>query len=88
MRLSTFGKPRIISCAEVHPSHVGLPRGCLDEVIDLIRNHGGDIDLEDRRESGTSLPEGTRFLGALRGRQVEANEALAAHDFGVLARYS
>lgn len=85
MRLSTFGKPRIISCAEVHPSHVGLPRGCLDEVIDLIRNHGGDIDLEDRRESGTSLPGGTRFLGALRGRQVEANEALAAHDFGVLA---
>ncbi|ESX62672.1 type III restriction endonuclease subunit R [Mesorhizobium sp. LSHC420B00] len=85
MRLSTFGKPRIISCAEVHPSHVGLPRGCLDEVIGLIRNHGGDVDLEDRRESGASLPEGTRFLGALRGRQVEANEALAAHDFGVLA---
>lgn len=54
-------------------------------MIDLIRNHGGDIDLEDRRESGTSLPGGTRFLGALRGRQVEANEALAAHDFGVLA---
>ena len=30
MRLPTFDKPRIISCAELHPRHVGLPRGCLD----------------------------------------------------------
>ena len=85
MRLSTFGKPRIISCAELHPGHVGLPRGCLDEAVGLIRDYGGDVDLEDHRESGTELPNGMRFLGALRGRQVEANEALAAHDFGVLA---
>ena len=32
MRLSTYGKPRIVACAEDHPHHVGLPRGCLDEV--------------------------------------------------------
>jgi hypothetical protein len=25
MRLSTFGKPRIISCAEDFPQHAGLP---------------------------------------------------------------
>jgi hypothetical protein len=31
MRLPTYGKPRIISCAELYPRHVGLPRGCLDE---------------------------------------------------------
>ena len=28
MRLSTFGKPRIIACAEDFPQHIGLPRGC------------------------------------------------------------
>ena len=32
MRLSTYDKPRIIACAEDHPHHIGLPRGCLDEV--------------------------------------------------------
>ncbi|MDZ7615405.1 MAG: restriction endonuclease subunit R, partial [Patescibacteria group bacterium] len=30
MRLPTYGKPRIIACAEDYPRHVGLPRGCLD----------------------------------------------------------
>ena len=28
MRLSTFGKPRIIGCCEDFPKHLGLPRGC------------------------------------------------------------
>ena len=27
MRLSTFGKPRIISCAELHPHHIGAAEG-------------------------------------------------------------
>src|SRR5262249_31629647 len=35
MRLPTWGKPRIIHCAELHPRHVALPRGCLDETIEL-----------------------------------------------------
>ena len=33
MRLPTFGKPRVISCAELFPKHVGLPRGCLDDLL-------------------------------------------------------
>ena len=33
MLLSTFGKPRIIACAEDFPSYVGLPRGCLDDAL-------------------------------------------------------
>lgn len=32
MRLSTFDKPRIISCCEDFPEHIGLPRGCMDEL--------------------------------------------------------
>ncbi len=32
MRLSTYGKPRIITCAEDHSHHIGLPRGCLGDV--------------------------------------------------------
>ena len=40
MRLSTFGKPRVISCAELFAKHVALPRGCLDAIIDLLVANG------------------------------------------------
>ena len=36
MRLSTFDKPRIISCCEDFPKHLGLPRGCLEELLELL----------------------------------------------------
>ncbi len=31
MRLTTCGKPRVISCGETFPEHIGLPRGRLEE---------------------------------------------------------
>jgi superfamily II DNA or RNA helicase len=85
MRFPTFDKPRIISCAELHPRHVGLPRGCLDEAIELIRAHGVEAVMEDLRTSGAPLSAGVRFRGALYGPQVKAFDALAPHDTGVLA---
>lgn len=85
MRLPTFGKPRIISCAELHPRHVGLPRGCLDEAIELLRNQDIDVDLQDHREDGKQLPDGISFQGDLRPPQLKAFDALVTHDTGVLA---
>ena len=83
MRLSTFGKPRIVSCAELHPCHVTLPRGCLDEALGLLRSHGVEADIIDHREAGAPLA--VRFLGTLRDGQAAAVEALSPHDCGVLA---
>jgi len=85
MRLPTFGKPRVISCAELYAQHIALPRGCLDEAIDLIRSHGAIADLEDRREIGAPLPAGVSFQGELHRPQSKAFDALVAHDNGVLA---
>lgn len=85
MRLPTFGKPRIVSCAELHPRHIALPRGCLDEAVEILADHGANVDLEDLRDDGTTLPASVRFLGELRPQQVRALEALVAHDNGVLA---
>jgi superfamily II DNA or RNA helicase len=85
MRLPTFGKPRIISCAELHPRHVALPRGCLDEGIDLIKSYKVDVALEDHRESGAPLPGGLSFQGQLQPSQLKAFDALLPHDNGVLA---
>lgn len=85
MRFPTFGKPRIISCAELHARHVGLPRGCLDEAVELIRDEGADVEVDDLRVIGHPLPSRVRFQGMLYGAQVKAFDALLPHDHGVLA---
>lgn len=85
MRLPTFGKPRIISCAELHPRHVALPRGCLDEAVELLRVHGAEAVMEDLRTTGSPFSGEVCFRGTLHGSQVKAFDALAPHDYGVLA---
>ncbi len=83
MRLPTRGKPRVISCAEEHPSHLGLPRGCLDEIVNTLSGFKITTILHDERFSG--VPLAMSFHGELRPEQKPAAEALAAHDTGVLA---
>ena len=85
MRFPTFGKPRIISCAELHRRHVGLPRGCLDEAVELIRGEGAEVELSDLRVIGDPLASHVRFQGTLHEPQVKAFEALLPHEYGVLA---
>ena len=83
MRLPTYGKPRIISCAELHQRHVALPRGCLDEATELIKANGAKPQITDERQRGTTL--NVSFLGKLHDVQAAAVAALEPHDFGVLA---
>ena len=83
MRLPTFGKPRIIHCAEDGPNYLALPRGCLVETQDLLASLGIEATLRDERFAGT--PIDVRFQGELRPEQQLAANALAAHDIGVLA---
>ena len=83
MRLSTFDKPRIIACAEDHPEHIALPRGCLDDLRQLLQTHGIRLDLQDLRQAG--IPLDVKFHGELRPDQRAAAEAMMAHDTGVLA---
>jgi len=83
MRLSTFGKPRIIGCADDLPAHIGLPRGCLDELLALLKELKIPTDLRDERHGG--IPIEVKFSGALRREQTLAAEAMLKHDTGVLA---
>lgn len=83
MRLSTFGKPRIIGCAEDFPSYVGLPRGCLDDALELIKTHNIKPELGDKRFGGVSI--NVTFKGELRPQQQEAAQHLSAHDYGILS---
>jgi len=83
MRLSTFGKPRVVACAEDYPHHIGLPRGCLDDVRAALHKVGVRAVARDERQAGTNLD--VRFQGELRVDQQRAAEAMLRHDTGVLA---
>ena len=83
MRFSTFDKPRIISCAEDFPKHIGLPRGCVDEVVDLLETNDIKPNIIDERFSGH--PVIIEFQGELRPDQQDAAEAMLKADTGVLA---
>jgi len=83
MRLPTYGMHRIIGCAEDYPQHIGLPRGCLEELLSLFAELKVKPLLRDGRCQGNPLP--FSFNGVLRPEQKAAADALAEHDIGVLS---
>jgi superfamily II DNA or RNA helicase len=83
MRLSTYGKPRIISCCDDFPKHLGMPRGCIDELTTLLESLQIKTNLTDERFAGTRLD--VQFQGALRSEQQQAADSLLQHETGVLA---
>lgn len=76
-------KPRVISCAEDFPKHVGLPRGCLDEVTNLLDEHKIKVELIDERFSGTKIRVG--FKGTLKPLQKKAAKAILSDNIGILS---
>lgn len=83
MRLSTFGKPRVICCAEDFPEYAALPRGCLDQAIRLLSEHGISPAVQDQRFDG--VPQDFAFLGRLNSRQEDAVRMLMSFDDGVFS---
>lgn len=83
MRLSTWNKPRIIACHEEFPTHIGLPRGCLEEIMELLSSLSVKINLIDKRVPGEPLL--VKFRGNIRLQQKMAVEKLLIHDTGILS---
>jgi superfamily II DNA or RNA helicase len=82
MRLSTFGKPRVICCAEEFGRHLGLPRGCLEDVLALLQSHDIKADLVDERFVGEEV--NISFCGTLRPLQQMAVAAMQPYDDGII----
>lgn len=83
MRFSTHGIPRYISLARIEHEYLVIPRGCLDEIIELLKDQNIAVDIDDKREVGSRL-KGIQFLGDLRKDQKQAVKKMAAHDVGIL----
>ena len=52
MRLPVWSKPRIIGCAENFPQHIGLPRGYLDDLLELLKENDIRAEIQDERSIG------------------------------------
>lgn len=82
MRLPTYAKPRVIACGEDFPTHIAVPRGCLSDVLALLRTHHILPETRDERFAGNPIE--AEFDGQLRGVQEEAVGEVSKHDEGIL----
>jgi superfamily II DNA or RNA helicase len=82
LRLSVWDKPRIIGCADNYPNHIALPRGCQEDLEDLLQTNGIVAITKDERASGS--PINAEFTGTLRDEQRIALRAVLAYETGVL----
>ncbi|OOY34418.1 DNA helicase [Solemya velum gill symbiont] len=83
LRFSTHGIPRFISCARIEQGYLAIPRGCLDEALELLTENQIEVQLNDQRERGTKL-KSTKSLVKLRKNQQAAVRAMSKHDAGIL----
>lgn len=83
MRLPTYGKPRVVACAEDFPLHIGLPRGCLESIETLLADLKIKPVVKDELFGGTPL--NATFNGVLRPEQAAAVDAMTVFDIGVLS---
>jgi superfamily II DNA or RNA helicase len=83
MRLSTFNKPRIISCSEETTDYLCLPRGCEVDLQDLSAKFNFKIEWDDKTNKGQNI--NVDFNGQLRGEQPLAIAELLKYNTGVLS---
>ena len=83
MRLSTYGQPPIISCADETTDYLCLPRGCEMDLFAELEQFGIDVHLIDKTYHGEKID--VVFNGHLRDEQYLALEQLLQHDIGILS---
>jgi len=82
LRLPIWNKPRLIGCAEQFPQHIALPRGCLEAMLELLREHNIGCQLQDEFCNGEPLE--LAFNGQLRTDQEMAVEEMLRFENGIL----
>jgi len=83
MRLSTYGKPPIISCAEETTAYLCLPRGCEADLANFLGEAGVEVAWSDKTCAGRHIE--VAFTGIFREDQELAVEALLKHGCGIFS---
>ncbi|WP_243292154.1 DEAD/DEAH box helicase [Bacillus sp. FJAT-47783] len=82
-RMSTYGIPKVINCSSDQDGYLVLPRGCLEEVINLLSSLSIEYDFIDNQYEGQQIK--VEFNGQLTAQQHEALSQLVEHHTGVLS---
>ena len=83
MRLPVYRTPRVLHCSYEDDGFLGVPRGCLEPLTQLLDEFDIPAVLEDRRCAGRAID--LSFAGTLRPEQEPAAKALLAENIGVLS---
>lgn len=83
MRMSTYGKPRIISLSDENEKYIMLPRGCKEALEKLLSENDCTLTYEDKAEKGRNID--VKFNGELYNDQQDAVSMLMKYDNGVIA---
>lgn len=83
MRMPTYNKSRIISCADETPDYLCLPRGCESDVISVLAEAGAEAIWTDNTNPGRHIK--VDFIGTLREEQQLAAEEMLKYENGVLS---
>lgn len=82
-RMSTYGLQKIICCYHEDAEHVILPRGCMDDLNKLFKEHSIKENIIFEHFEGEKVD--TVFKGSLTAQQEEAVAQLFNHANGVLS---
>lgn len=83
MRLSTYDIPRIVSCSELTDNYLALPRGCEDDVVEVLKENDVPYFIEDKTNHGRIV--NVAFKGKLRDEQQKAMSCMLPHSIGTLS---
>jgi superfamily II DNA or RNA helicase len=83
MRMPTYNKPRVISCSDDLEKYLCLPRGCEDDVRNLLNEYNVGVNWIDETNHGKAID--VEFNGVLRGEQRSAVDELIRYEDGVLS---
>lgn len=82
MGISNFENFRYIYLGEDEKGYIRIPRGLLEQLLELNKRATITSNLDDRRCKG--IPIDVSFSGELKCSQIPAVEALVAKDVGIL----
>lgn len=83
MRLSTYDVPRIISCSELKDGYLAMPRGCEEDVVELLQCNQVKCEIKDETNHGKAI--NIEFKGVLRKEQEEALKSMLPCNIGTLS---
>ncbi|MDQ0157396.1 TOTE conflict system archaeo-eukaryotic primase domain-containing protein [Robertmurraya andreesenii] len=82
-RLSTHGIPSRVQCVNDEQDSLILPRGCLRELLDFLKEQSINADIEDYQYEGERVD--VNFHGTLTSQQTEVVSSLLADSQGTLS---